>query len=559
MIYYRLPKNPSTRVRESSNSSKYFLIVFCIFGLFLLSIQSKAATVTLGVLNTPNEIGEIVIVKGDLIEVEFQVDDPNGELSKNDRIRLVRTDNNEVISKKKRGNSLAGNVSLKARSRWALSSLRVEYVHADAIVAIAPEEILVVGDDSTLALSEQIANLQIQINALGQVPANLQAQIDALNALVKTDALGNTIVSSITGNVMLDAGPGKEVQIEDKTMMMADVQVMGSTQLEGNTTIMQKATVMGDTQIEGATMMMSNAQVMGTTQLEGDTTMMQKATVMGETQIEGNAKMMQDATVMGATMLEGDAMMMQNAMVMGDALLESETNVAGTFVQPFATATVLSETLVPDGGGLSSSIAITERDSPLESIPDATVEGTVLTLKWLPDSGQSGRLPVNSCVFIGGCSSPINISLKPNSASFRMSPGDFLTVIWNGSNWEEVARSSGQGALAILETQNISINPGSTMNPLIACDPEAGEFGAGPNLIIPNGGIPNSPILSGRVEVISGSINSSAELISLSDNPVPGGGGAQIERESIEAFSASITNNGVSVATFKLIARCLVL
>ena len=50
-------------------------------------VFASSYSVTLTVLNTAGSTGEISIVEGTDVEVEFAINDPVGELSKNDVIR----------------------------------------------------------------------------------------------------------------------------------------------------------------------------------------------------------------------------------------------------------------------------------------------------------------------------------------------------------------------------------------------------------------------------------------------------------------------------------------
>ncbi len=66
---------------------------------------SDPEVMTLMILNPQNAAGDIVVVRGDDIEVEFVVQDPANTTfdlgSKKDKIRLVRVIDDFVISEKK--------------------------------------------------------------------------------------------------------------------------------------------------------------------------------------------------------------------------------------------------------------------------------------------------------------------------------------------------------------------------------------------------------------------------------------------------------------------------
>ena len=87
---------------------------YLVFLLFLIPYLafSQSYTITLNILNTPNENEQVVVIAGTDLEVEFIITDDNKELSSNDIIRLVKLSTNEVLVEKKRGKSLTGSISL---------------------------------------------------------------------------------------------------------------------------------------------------------------------------------------------------------------------------------------------------------------------------------------------------------------------------------------------------------------------------------------------------------------------------------------------------------------
>ena len=58
---------------------RIFFTVCVALPLVILPGAARAFDVTLRVLNPPNQIGEVVVVANDLIEVEFSVADPLAE------------------------------------------------------------------------------------------------------------------------------------------------------------------------------------------------------------------------------------------------------------------------------------------------------------------------------------------------------------------------------------------------------------------------------------------------------------------------------------------------
>jgi len=138
-----------------------FTIVCLVFlGMALSVVHAQAYSVSLTVLNTSNGTGEIAVVAGTDIEVEFNVEDPNNELSKDDGIRMVRIDNGLKLYEKKRGHNLSGTVSLKTEKSQSNGNVKIEYIHNGSVIASCPSSILVVADQSELALLKRIVALE---------------------------------------------------------------------------------------------------------------------------------------------------------------------------------------------------------------------------------------------------------------------------------------------------------------------------------------------------------------------------------------------------------------
>ncbi len=130
-------------------------------------------------------------------------------------------------------------------------------------------------------------------NGLAQRVADLEVEIAALQALFSVDEDGNLTIAP-GGDLVLDAGIGREVVVEKKAMMMDDATVMGETMMMDDATVMGATKLEGSATVMGSAMMMDDATVMGATEFEGSTMMMQGATVDG-----GQVDAIQDITVGG--------------------------------------------------------------------------------------------------------------------------------------------------------------------------------------------------------------------------------------------------------------------
>jgi hypothetical protein len=282
----------------------------------------------------------------------------------------------------------------------------------------------------------------------------------------------------------------------------------------------------------GMTEIMDDTMVKGKAMLESDTTMMQDAEIMGDTM------------VMGDTMLEGDTMMMEDAMIMGDASIQQETKVSGSFVQPFNTATISGGVLVPDST-LSSFLHVTDTESELNFIPAAASVGANLRIQ------ADGRFKVFSCEFEADCVAT-NILLKPNSRFYRMVDGNVLVLSWDGSVWNEVARSNGIAAVATLQ-DSFGVGALNEAERIFACDPAAS------GAVVPQGGIDNSVLLNGVVlDVIDDpDLEAHYELVELDPGAGhPGGGGPPFA--TVWGLRTVVQNNGVFFRSVDVLIRCLV-
>ena len=156
-----------------------------------------AAPVALDVLNPPSDAGDVVLLVGDLVQINFAVlcDFPwlaadcsaqQAESSRNDRIQLMTRDG-AVINKTKRGQPLSGLVLLKAKT-LAAEPLIVGYLRSDSetVADTSDTVITVVADPSTAlliaradALEARVAVLEAQ---LAEVSAGQSAQDTAIAA-----------------------------------------------------------------------------------------------------------------------------------------------------------------------------------------------------------------------------------------------------------------------------------------------------------------------------------------------------------------------------------------
>jgi hypothetical protein len=157
------------------------------------------APVALDVLNPSTEAGDVVLLRGDLVQVNFAVlcDFPwlaadcsaqQAESSHKDRI-LLMTRAGEVISKTKRGQPLSGLVLLKAKT-LAAEPLVVGYLRRDSgtVTDTSDAVITVVADPSTAALIARADALEARVAALEARLDEVSAGQDAQDAAIAANS-----------------------------------------------------------------------------------------------------------------------------------------------------------------------------------------------------------------------------------------------------------------------------------------------------------------------------------------------------------------------------------
>lgn len=157
------------------------------------------APVALDVLNPATAAGNVVLLEGDLVQVNFAVlcDFPwmaadcsaqQGESSHKDRIQLMTPDG-AVIHKTKRGKSLSGLALLKAKTLSA-QPLVVGYLRSDSgtVTDSSDTVITVVADPSTAALIARADALEAQVAALAAQLAEVSAGQGAQDAAIAANS-----------------------------------------------------------------------------------------------------------------------------------------------------------------------------------------------------------------------------------------------------------------------------------------------------------------------------------------------------------------------------------
>jgi len=124
--------------------------------------NAQEFSVVLQILNNQTN-GDISVIVGEDIEVEFLVTDADSLSDKKDLIRLVRLSDGITVVQKYRGQSLSGSLTLPTTGNDSLGDMKVEYVHLETVMATAPrigERLFVVADPTIVDLLERVALLE---------------------------------------------------------------------------------------------------------------------------------------------------------------------------------------------------------------------------------------------------------------------------------------------------------------------------------------------------------------------------------------------------------------
>ncbi len=131
-------------------------------------------SIGLNILNPANSFGQIVLVAGDTVDVEFSITDPNNELSQNDKIALVNSVTGQVVIDKKRGKNLSGSISFKTNSNNNdhIGTFVVQYISNGIALATIPaaaaQPVLIVADQVSQSINSRLCAVE-QVVATGGI------------------------------------------------------------------------------------------------------------------------------------------------------------------------------------------------------------------------------------------------------------------------------------------------------------------------------------------------------------------------------------------------------
>jgi len=145
-------KNRRRKMNKTSNqkglSLVRFVLTVSIYGIItqLVGVQTIWAQgvppVLLRVLNEQNSSGQIVVIRGEPVEVEFLTSP--GFATTDDMIQLVREDNGQVVSTVLTGGVELGSVLLSTEPENSLGELEVMYARSAAVILTAEQTVFVI-------------------------------------------------------------------------------------------------------------------------------------------------------------------------------------------------------------------------------------------------------------------------------------------------------------------------------------------------------------------------------------------------------------------------------
>ncbi|MBI4697679.1 MAG: hypothetical protein HY758_01850 [Nitrospirae bacterium] len=178
--------------------AKNLTTLLFILALITGSVNSvfAAPLVLLKVLNVPNEFGDIIIVRGNNVEVEFTVSDPMFESSNEDIIRLVRIEDGIVATQMTRGKELSGSRSLgtqKTVGNDVLGKLQVQYLSKTTkqVLATSLQTVFLVDNQSILELTGRTGAVEKEVITVKEkviLAENLAQEAKAAAAVADTKA-----------------------------------------------------------------------------------------------------------------------------------------------------------------------------------------------------------------------------------------------------------------------------------------------------------------------------------------------------------------------------------
>jgi hypothetical protein len=130
-------------------------------------------SISLNISNPANSFGQIVLVAGDVVDVEFSITDPNNELLQNDKIALVNSVTGQVVIDKKRGKNLSGSISFKTNSNNNdhIGTFVVQYISSGTVLATLPgssaQPILIVADQVSQSIISRLCTIEQAVTAGG--------------------------------------------------------------------------------------------------------------------------------------------------------------------------------------------------------------------------------------------------------------------------------------------------------------------------------------------------------------------------------------------------------
>lgn len=174
------------------------VLIISAFLVMSVTLWAQNYSVELNILNTPNENGRVVLIAGEVLNVEYTITDPDNELTRNDIIQLIKVSTDDIIASNNRGNSLSGTMSFNTNGSHGnpdLGEFVVQYINNNTIIAETPnitteQSILIVTDEIIQDIISRVDIIEQYGN--GWSPAFSIVEDGTRSVMKITDWIGGT-------------------------------------------------------------------------------------------------------------------------------------------------------------------------------------------------------------------------------------------------------------------------------------------------------------------------------------------------------------------------------
>ena len=196
--------------------NKKFTVVFLLASLMFTSSAYADPLVDLQILNATGASGDIIVIAGEDIEVNFDVTlDTGGVLGKKDTLELVNVVDEMVASSKQRGNSTSGSVILTVPAGTIAAQFYVRYISIDLATEVSrvshPDDpgsvpLVAIEESSLVEITARVAALEATDPVPGPAGADGADGLDGAPGADGADGLQG--IQGLAGNDGADGADG---------------------------------------------------------------------------------------------------------------------------------------------------------------------------------------------------------------------------------------------------------------------------------------------------------------------------------------------------------------